>query len=295
MDLPALSDLAFAAAGTAADRGRRSRRAQVMPAALLVAIVVVLTIVPAGAVAHVPVLEPESPSDSPPATDGDVDPFPAAIALPDPSVSRAVYGVLAEGEAFDVYRFSVAEPIEIPVGILVPRRPELAGFRPSFAVIGPDLGDAVGGADAADLPSALGRRLTDAGRTSPSALRMGAVVGGGPSADWGSFFEPFSFERYHQGPDLQVSLQPGQDYYVVVYDPSGATGDYVLGMGTREAFTPADVVRSIVAVGRIKLGLYGQGSLRWGTLAVAVSLAATVAAVVTLLVVRSRRRRRRSA
>jgi hypothetical protein len=78
----------------------------------------------------------------------------------------------------------------------------------------------------------------------------------------------------------------------VVYGPAGGSGEYALGVGEAEKFTAADGLRSIVAVARIKLGLYGQGAFH--PLA-ALVLAAFVAAAVGLVVWLVRRRRRRRA
>ena len=107
-----------------------------------------------------------------------------------------------------------------------------------------------------------------------------------------TFFEPFSFTSYFRGGSTAVELQPGRDYYLVVYDPAGLTGEYALGIGETESFTPADWIRSIVAVVRIKLGLYGQGAFHAVNASV---LAALLAGLVVLVVVLWRRRRRRAA
>jgi hypothetical protein len=198
--------------------------------------------------------------------------------------------VLAKGEEFDVYRFRVPQRITIPVSILVPTRDDLEDFRPSFALIGPGLGDAGAGSPTPMAPQSVLERVAALELATDSDPDV--VIVSAPPEQWGSFFEPFSFERYYQGPEVQISVEPGTDYYVAVFHPARQEGDYVLGLGTRESFGPGDVFSSIVAVGRIKLGLYGQGEIRWGALAIGLGMITLIVALAVGLLVRSRRRRR---
>ena len=234
------------------------------------------------AVAHVPFLEPARPSVAP-AVAGD--PFPGAVPLPDAAVSRAVYGTLAAGEPFDVYRLTVTKAADTPVQLLVPATSAYAGFRPAFALIGP------GVPPAGVPPGFVSTRLQTA--FGAAAGDAGVAVVTDPGADpRPTFYEPFSFSTYYRGGETSVRLRPGEDYYLVVYDPAGGTGEYVLGIAEAESFTPADWLRALVAVARIKLGLYGQGAFH--PLA-ALVLAVVVAALAGLVVWFVRRRRRRRA
>lgn len=262
------------------------RRAGAIGAVLAALAVVALAVSAPGAAAHVPFLEPARSSQAPAQQ---FDPFPAAVPLPDASISRAVYGTLAPGEQFDAYRLKVSRPASTPVEMLVPKAAKYAAFRPSFALVGPGL-------PTAGVPPAF---IRDRLRTAAKGVSF--VPGGAPqvvvvpdpgTSPRATFFEPFSFTSYYRGGSTTVDLKPGRDYYLVVYDPAGGTGEYALGVGEAERFTPADWFRSIVAVVRIKLGLYGQGAFH--PLA-AVVLAALAAAVVALIVWGWRRRRRRAA
>jgi len=76
-------------------------------------------------------------------------------------------------------------------------------------------------------------------------------------------------------------------YYLVVYDPAAQRGEYALGIGEAEKFTAGDALRSVVAVARIKLGLYGQGAFHWLN---AVILTALLAGLIALVVLLARRR-----
>jgi hypothetical protein len=122
-----------------------------------------------------------------------------------------------------------------------------------------------------------------------------AVVDPGAAAR-ATFYEPFSFTRYYEGGSTHVVLEGGQTYYLVVYDPRGGYGEYVLGVGERESFTVMDVLASVGAVARIKLGLSGQSDLHSGAVLVLAGVAAALVAVAAVLVARHRRRAaRRSA
>ena len=238
-----------------------------------------LACIPAAS-AHVPFLEPAR-SSSAAAVPGD--PFPGAVPVPDAAVSRAVYGTLVEGEPFDAYRLTVSQAATTPVELLVPATSRYAAFRPAFALVGPDVPPA--GAP----PRFLAERLATA---YGSAGDAGVTVVEDPGADpRPTFYEPFSFSTYYRGAQAAVELRPGVDYYLVVYDPAGGSGEYVLGIAEAESFTPADWVRALVAVARIKLGLYGQGAFHPLAAAVMALVLAALTALVVWLVRRRRRRR----
>jgi len=233
--------------------------------------------------AHVPFLEPDRPSDAPAVQ---FDPFPGAIRLPDVVVSRAVYGTLAPGEAFDAYRLSVSRPVSTPVEMLVPKSGAYRDFRPAFALVGTGL-------PAAGAPPAFIRERLRTAYTAvslvPGAYPRVLVVPDPGTAERPAFYEPFSFTSYFRGGATRIDLRPGVTYYLVVYDPAGQTGEYALGIGEAEKFTAGDALRSVIAVVRIKLGLYGQGAFHWGA---AVVMAALLAGLVALLVLLARRRLR---
>lgn len=236
--------------------------------------------------AHVPFLEPGRTSDAP-AVRGD--PFPAAITLPDVAVSRAVYGTLARGEAFDAYRLSVSQRVATPVEMLVPKTAGYQDFRPTFALVGPGLPSA---GTPPDFVTARLRAAYGGGGSQAGGVFGVAVVPDPGVTPRATFYEPFSFTTYYRGGATTAELLPGRTYYLVVYDPAGLTGEYALGLGEAEKFTPGDWVRAIVAVVRLKLGLYGQGAFHPVNAAV---LAALLAGFVALVLVLGRRRRRRAA
>jgi len=233
--------------------------------------------------AHVPFLEPDRASDAPAVQR---DPFPGAIRLPDVAVSRAVYGTLAPQESFDVYRFKVSRPVSTPVEMLAPKTGEYRGFRPAFALIGPGLPAA--GAEPAFVRERL-RAAYTAVSLVPGVYPRVLVVPDPGAVERPAFYEPFSFSSYYRGGATRIDLRPGVMYYLVVYDPAGQAGEYALGIGEAEEFTAGDALRSVIAVVRIKLGLYGQGAFHWRA---AVVMAALLAGLVALLVLLVRRRLR---
>ena len=238
---------------------------------------------PAGA--HVPFLEPDRPSDAP-AVQGD--PFPGAIRLPDVAVSRAVYGTLAPWESFDAYRLKVSRPVSTPVEMLVPKAGRYRDFRPAFALVGQGLPAA-----GVPPPFILERLRTAYTAVSlvPGAYPRVLVVPDPGAAARVGFYEPFSFTSYYRGGATRVQLRPGVTYHLVVYVSAGQTGEYALGIGEAEQFTAGDAVRSVIAVVRIKLGLYGQGAFKWlHAVALALLLAGLIA--VSVLLVRRRVRAR---
>jgi len=108
-------------------------------------------------------------------------------------------------------------------------------------------------------------------------------------------YEPFVGEQLWRGASTEVTLEPGKTYYLLVYDSTGATGEYRLAVGEAERFTFADVLATPLAILRIKLGLYGQDPFDWGFAGVLALVAAAAAALVTWLVSLRRRRRARAA
>ncbi|MDO8915740.1 MAG: hypothetical protein Q7W16_06625 [Coriobacteriia bacterium] len=259
-------------------------RHPVVPMLLLAAALLVVS--PASAFAHTPVLEQSGRSDAPwaaPTGYGPARLFPGAQDVVDPIVSRAVYGTLVTGESFDAYRFvtSADATVSIPVELLVPDTAANAAFRPTLVVIG--AGDP---AAVASLPSAVRDHLMAIESTVP--VTVAVDPGTDPRA---GEYEPFVGEVLLKGASTRVDIGRRGTYYVIVYDPSGAFGEYRLVLGEAEAFTAGEVLRTPVDVVRIRLGLYGQSGFKWGFAAILAAVLAILAGAALLLVARSRRGR----
>jgi hypothetical protein len=242
----------------------------------------------AAAWAHTPVLEQAARSDTSwqaPAGIGPARLFPGAPDLPDPRVSRAVYGTLGSGEFFDAYRLegptdAKAKSVDIPVQVLVPSNGSNPDLRPTLLIVG--FGNASG---PTRLPQAIVEHLRSVQTTVP------VTVVADPGGTRGSEYEPFVGEQLQRGAAATMTIEPGRTYYVLVYDPDGATGEYRIALGTAESFTLAETVGLPLALLRIKLGLYGQDAVHWDFAVLLALVTGAVVALVSWLVARGRRRR----
>jgi hypothetical protein len=222
---------------------------------LVAGVLAALFALPAAAWAHVPVLEPSARSDAPPQGNNA---YPGASVIPGPNASLALYGYLAPGERFDSYRFKVAEKVTTTVSVLVPTGGANEAFRPVVSVL-------IAGRILGEVDEPVGSRST--------------------------FYEPFSFQTLYQGGEQRFSFEPGQEYVLLVEKGTGdvSSGPYVVGFSGGESFGPAEIGRSLVAVPRIWLGLYGQSPFNpWPVVALVVLLILLGLVVST---VRERRRR----
>lgn len=252
---------------------------------LAVCIVLVLA-VPGAAFAHTAVLEQSASSDAPWVAPGGYGParlFPGAQDIPDPSGSRAVYGTLAGGEMFDVYRFEASSDATLPVQLMVPATAADAAFRPSLIVIGGEGGATSAGA----LPPSILEHLRHVEAT--VAVLVSPDAGAEPRP---TEYEPFVGETLYKGPSAEIRTRAYDVCYLIVWDPRGGTGDYRVAIGTAERFTAVDVVRTPVDILRIKLGLYGRHRFEWGFATLSAGAVAAAAALLVWLAARRRARRR---
>jgi hypothetical protein len=79
---------------------------------------------------------------------------------------------------------------------------------------------------------------------------------GGPNSNWPTFFEPVGGDSYFQGPEFREPAGPGT-YKVIVSRP-GNHGKYVLAVGEKESFPPAEMVRVIGLMPRLKHDFFGK-------------------------------------
>jgi hypothetical protein len=135
-----------------------------------------------------------------------------------PDVSQAFYAEL-KGQP-DEYRFSLAEPLLLYLNVLVP---DIPGAHPDYS---------------AEL-----RLKTTSGDSLVRVLD-------GAGSHWTVFHEPFANDNYLQGPELRERMPPG-DYLVRVSSP-GNQGKYVLAIGERESFPPAEIARVIGVMPSLK-------------------------------------------
>jgi len=149
------------------------------------------------------------------------------------------------GTDVDVYSFSIDQPTNVYLEVLVPECVEYETFRPWFALVGPGLPTAP-----PDLPFTV-------------PLGMGAIVmeDTGPRE---TFFEPFGNKSYFSGPIFSQTVSTPGQYYVYYWDPGQQGGDYVAVLGDQEIWRVRDIIRALVVTRLIRQGkeLHGACTLR---------------------------------
>ncbi len=168
-----------------------------------------------------------------------------------PTTSFAYYRELVAGGQVQVYRFEAEAGQFFHAGINIPQIDRLENYGVTLALIGPGLPtlpdgrleamadhshEDSGGAESHDHRGLLLMDVLPA-----SAANLGGVVL--PSARSPEFFEPFTQTRYWGRQTLEMNVPVSGVYYLMVWNPEGATGKYVLDTGIEEVFGAADLLR----------------------------------------------------
>ena len=132
--------------------------------------------------------------------------------------SYAVYGKLTSPDVIDMYVFTPQTEDTIPVELLVPAKTSLASFRPTLVIIGKYLN---GAKTSSLLPLPIG--FESLAISSPSVRS--------------TIYEPWSFQKFYSGDKQDLHVFGGGIYYLAVLEPNGQTGNYVIGVGTKENFS----------------------------------------------------------
>ena len=161
--------------------------------------------------------------------EGRENPFP----VPDHRISWAAYKKLTTGGQVDYYRFTARKGEEIYASILVPKIARLAEFQPVIGLIGPELSQTQGSES-----RVRSEKL-------PLELKEGEDVlireyEGGKAK---SFFEPFTRTSYWKYQVIRKVTPENGTYYLAVWNAEGKTGKYVLAIGEKESFGPADLLQ----------------------------------------------------
>lgn len=200
--------------------------------------------IPSIAVAHQPVLEPVKDI-----TTGQQGIYFNAVTITDPTKSsQAVYGVLAEPTERDVFVFIPEQSVTIPIELLVPIRPANELFKPDLFVA------------AKQLPANRLIDRKDLNLDLPDGYQVMKISN---SHSDGEFYEPFSAERYWKSEQINLDLQAGQNYFLVVSEPNSQRGDYSIGLGTVEDFSNTSMMGLLQNVFSLKLGLVGNQTIPW--------------------------------
>jgi len=145
-----------------------------------------------------------------------------SIFIPDPDISWAIYSELGAGEV-QYYEFDVpAGGLDFFAQLLVPTRPQYKLFRPTMALIGPDLP----GLSATDYPFDI-------------PAESGAVIL--PWQEKEVFFEPFTQTRYYMAQELRRAVPEGK-WWLAVYHDEGKEGKYTLAVGEKEEWGLKDII-----------------------------------------------------
>jgi hypothetical protein len=147
-----------------------------------------------------------------------------AAPITDAEKSWAIYGRLAPGTAYDTIPVDAREGEKLKLQLLVPKREDLAQYRPRVVLVGPGLSGT----------------LPPGAPVSPGAGE-GALVLPEPAAP-SEFYEPFTQTQYWTYGETAGTFPATGRYRIVVYDPAGKGGAYTVALGEREDFGPADLV-----------------------------------------------------
>jgi hypothetical protein len=146
-----------------------------------------------------------------------------ALKVPDLSTSFVAYKELQSGEQVDSYEFDGHKNEKFHASLSIPAIGGLEQFEVMTALVGPGLPRAELATLPVEQPAAAGVRLYPNEHNPP-------------------FFEPFTMTRYWRRQQLDLELPETGEYSLVVWNPDGQTGKYVLSTGYTERFTVLDVV-----------------------------------------------------
>ena len=150
-----------------------------------------------------------------------VDLYEFAMPTGDPTfASYAIFGSLQAPGEVDMYVFVAAKDESIPVGLDVPAKTQFSRLRPTVVLIGPYLSQEDPGSLPFEIP--LGKSVLPILSTDSTRMRT---------------FDLMSLSWYYEGTHTKASVTSGEIYYLAVFDPSGATGDYVVKLGSTENFS----------------------------------------------------------
>lgn len=76
---------------------------------------------------------------------------------------------------------------------------------------------------------------------------------------WEEFYEPFAGDRYLEGPEYEKRVSPGL-YRIEVSNPH-QRGKYVLSVGKREVFTPAETLHTLKVLPSLKRDFFEKSPL----------------------------------
>lgn len=172
-------------------------------------------------------------------------------AIPNPDTSFAYYREIDNTSPVHLYTFDGKAGDFFHAGINIPQISGLEDYQVSLALLGPGLPGLEESEQTNASHSHTGVETVAHEHESQSSYLPlpagynleqlgGLVVENRPGED---FFEPFTQTRYWGRQELDFNLPETGKYYLLVWNPEGEGGKYVLDTGTEEVFGPADLLR----------------------------------------------------
>lgn len=189
--------------------------------------------------------------------------------IEDVDVSVAFYQDIETGSQLDTFTFQGEAGQHLHAGINIPAVDGLEDYGVTLALLGPGL--------PAEGLAQLPREHADA---------EGALIF--PSEQGADFFEPFTQTNYWGRQTVEMDLPASGEYHLLVWNPDGRTGKYVLDVGEEEVFGLPGFLKLPYWWVRVHLFFEHSAYVALAILGVLLLLAAAAA-----VIARARRRRRR--
>lgn len=127
----------------------------------------------------------------------------------------AVYGDLRQSGEVDLYSFVASQDLTLPLELVVPAKTQYGTFKPTVAVIGPNL------PLTDDEPSPL-----------PIPLGYDQLIVASPPGRRTPYFDLGGLQYLFTGTTAMIPLTANLPYFLAVYDPREGTGGYRIKIGT---------------------------------------------------------------
>jgi hypothetical protein len=169
--------------------------------------------------------------------------------IPDPTTSFAYYRQLDNPVDVHTYTFEGQVDQFFHAGINIPQIRGLGEFRVTLALLGPGFPE-ISSSEQESAPhshSDSGDEHHEHGESIASLPDGFALLGNNgiiiENQAGEDFFEPFTQTRYWGRQQIDLNLPESGTYTLVIWNPDGESGKYVLDTGTEEVFGPADLLR----------------------------------------------------
>ena len=153
----------------------------------------------------------------------------APFVVEDVENSKSLHAALEKPGDVDIVSITIEESARIFTSTNIPFCPQYESFSVTYALTGPGLP-----APETDLPVSL-----------PEG--HGAVVVRNEFDtvdDRPVFFEPFGGRLMWEGPDFAIDDAAPGEYQMIIWNESGAVGNYIAVVGQKEIFGPSEIAQA---------------------------------------------------